>query len=296
MKHALTLLALLPLSGFSAQSTAAEILEVALGELHPTQPALGYRQMSYKQGRFAVDHKKLFDEYCETAGQGSIVRFDDKSSLRDTDSFECSDAVGTHLEDMKTAVIAPNSGVYITDGHHTFSNYLALEGPDLVMPLLITHNFNDLPDMKHFWATMQEERLVWLDAPDGPIASEELPEHVGHGHQVDDPYRSLVYFTRGVGYKKPATPPPFLEFYWGQWLAERLPLETLNLTTLEGYTDAVTRAATLMVEVSPDALIATTSTGSLTAQEMGQLPAFNNAELEKSLSEHGKLAYAFSTE
>lgn len=296
MKKALTLLALFPLTAFAAQSPAAEILEVALGELHPTQPALGYRQMDYKQGRFAVDQEKFFDEYCETAGQGGINQFDDNSSLQDTGSFECSDAVGTHLEDMKTAVIAPNNGIYITDGHHTFSNYLMLEGPELIMPLLITHDFSALPDMESFWATMEEERLVWLTAPDGPITAEELPERVGRDHQVDDPYRSLVYFTRGVGYKKPSTPPPFLEFYWGQWLAEQLPLDTLDLTTLEGYTDAVTQAATLMVEVSPDTMIADTATGSLTAQEMGQLPAFNSAELEKLLSERGKLTYAFSIE
>lgn len=295
MKKALMLLALLPMTPALA-APSGDIIEITLGELHPTQPALGYRQMDYKQGRFAVDREKFFDEFCETGGQGGIAQFEEASSLHATDSFTCTDPVGTHPEDMKTAVIAPNGGFYLTDGHHTLGNYLALEGPELRMPLLITHDFSELPDMERFWATMEEQRLVWLDAPDGPITSEELPEQLGRDHQVDDPYRSLVYFTRGVGYKKPDTPPPFLEFYWGQWLAEQLPLDTLDLTTLEGYTDAVTQAATLMVEISPDTLIADTATGSLTAQEMGQLPAFNAAELDKLLSPRGKLTYAFSLE
>ncbi|RUR57218.1 ParB/Srx family N-terminal domain-containing protein [Vreelandella populi] len=300
MKHPLTLLALLTLAPglamASAEHVPLDIRHVGVGELHPTQPALGYRQMDYKQGRFAVDRKKFFDEFCETGGQGGIDQFDDASSLKDTDSFTCTDDLGSHPEDMKTAVIAPDSGVYITDGHHTFSNYLALEGPELSVPVLITHDFSDLPNMESFWAAMQDERLVWLDAPSGPITPEDLPERLGRDAQADDAYRSLVYFTRGVGYEKPDTPPPFLEFYWGQWLAGQLPLEALDLTTLEGYTEAVTQAATLMVEVPADTVIADTATGSLTAQEMGQLPAFNDQELEKLLSERGKLTYAFSVE
>lgn len=299
MKRALTLLALLPFTSVlaaSADNATLDIRSIAIGELHPTQPALGYRQMDYKQGRFAVDRKKFFDEFCETGGQGGIDQFDDASSLQDIESFTCTDSVGTHPEDMKTAVIAPDGKVYITDGHHTFSNYLALEGPELALPVRVTHDFSDLLDMETFWTIMQDERLVWLDSPEGRITPDELPERLGRDAQADDAYRSLVYFTRGVGYKKPDNPPPFLEFYWGQWLAERMPLETLDLTTLEGYTDAVTKAATLMVEVSADTVIAETATGSLTAHDMGQLPAFNDQELDKLLSERGKLTYAFSIE
>ncbi|MBZ5486590.1 hypothetical protein HW452_03530 [Halomonas aquamarina] len=297
MKRALTLLALLPLApGLAVAVTpdSLDIRHVAIGELHPTQPALGYRQMDYKQGRFAVDREKFFDEFCETGGQGGIDLFDEASSLKDTDSFTCTAALGTHPEDMKTVVMAPDGDMYLTDGHHTFSNYLALEGRELSVPVLITHDFSDLPDMESFWATMQEERLVWLDAPDGPITPEELPERLGRDAQADDAYRSLVYFTRGVGYKKPSTPPPFLEFYWGQWLAAQLPLDALDLSTREGYREAVIQAATLMVEVPADTVIADTATGPLTARDMGQLPAFNDKALEKLLSERGKLTYAFS--
>ncbi|PRY66215.1 hypothetical protein B0H98_101193 [Vreelandella songnenensis] len=294
MKHALTLLALVPGMALALEAGSQDIRHVGVGELHPTQPALGYRQMDYKQGRFAVDREKFFDEFCETGGQGSIALFDEASSLKDADSFTCTDALGTHPEDMKTAVIAPDGEMYLTDGHHTFSNYLALEGRELRVPVLITHDFSNLPDMESFWATMQDERLVWLDAPGGAITPEELPERLGRDAQADDAYRSLVYFTRGVGYKKPATPPPFLEFYWGQWLVDQLPLEALDLSTLEGYGEAVTQAATLMVEVPADTVIADTATGPLTAREMGQLPAFNDKELEKLLSERGKLTYAFS--
>ncbi|WP_447553258.1 ParB/Srx family N-terminal domain-containing protein [Vreelandella sp. EE22] len=298
MKKALTLLGLLaPTWVWAADEVSAPVIEnVVLGELHPTQPALGYRQMDYKQGRFALDRKKLFDEYCETAGQGEILRFDGASVLDDLASFDCKDDVGTHPGDMKTAVVAPDNSLYLTDGHHTFSNFIMQQGPNFSMPVLITHDYRDLADMQRFWDTMQNERQVWLDSPEGPITPDELPASLGREHQMDDAYRSLVYFTRGVGYKKPSTPPPFLEFYWGQWLAERLSLDTLDLTTPESYADAVAQAARLMVEIPGDTVIAETANGPLTAEAMGQLPEFDQAGLEKLLTERGKLTYAFSVE
>lgn len=295
MKKTIGLLALLSATPLWAQEAPSPMIrEVVLGELHPTQPALGYRQMDYKQGRFALDREKLFDEYCETGGQGEIARLDDASTLDDRASFDCSDTLGTHPGDMKTAVIAPGGALYLTDGHHTFSNYIDVQGASFVMPVRITDDYSDLADMAAFWERMQAERQVWLDAPAGPIGVEALPEQLGRAHQVDDPYRSLVYFTRGVGYAKPDTPPPFLEFYWGQWLAERLSLEEFDLTTKEGYAEAVTAAARAMVEVPGETVIAETASGPLTAREMGQLDAFDQKALDKLLFERGKLTYAFS--
>ncbi|WP_252107459.1 MULTISPECIES: ParB/Srx family N-terminal domain-containing protein [unclassified Halomonas] len=297
MKKTLGLLALMTSASALAQPGAQSTVEnLTLGELKPTQPALGYRQMDYKQGRFAQDREKLFDEYCETAGQGEILRFDDASTLDDLSSFECKDEVGTHPGDMKTAVRAPGGALYLTDGHHTFSNFIALQGEAFAMPVRITNDYSDLSGMPEFWDTLKNERQVWLDAPSGPIGVEALPERLGRAHQVDDPYRSLVYFTRGVGYDKPATPPPFLEFYWGQWLAERLALSDFDLTTAQGYAEAVKAAAELMVEVPADTIIANTASGPLTAREMGRLDTFDQASLDKLTSERGKLTYAFSVQ
>ena len=35
---------------------------------------------------------------------------------------------------------------------------------------------------------------------------------------TNDRYRSLVYFTRDIGYSKPAQATDYLEFYWADWL------------------------------------------------------------------------------
>ncbi|WNL40259.1 ParB/Srx family N-terminal domain-containing protein [Halomonas sp. PAMB 3264] len=300
MKTTLPLLALVALAPIAAsalaQNEAVRIETVTLGELRPTQPALGYRQMDYKQGRFAQDREKLFDEYCETAGQSEIARFDDASTLEDLASFDCVDAPGSHPEDMKTAVIAPGGEFYLTDGHHTFSNFITLQGDAFRMPVLITDDYSDLADRQTFWNTLQAERQVWLESPSGPITVDELPKRLGRAHQVDDAYRSLVYFTRGVGYDKPETPPPFLEFYWGQWLEERMALANFDLESLDGYAEAVEHAARLMVNAPADTVIAETASGPLTAEQMGRLDAFDQPALDKLLSPRGKLTYAFFTE
>lgn len=54
-----------------------ELIDVTLGELHPTQAVLGFDQVFYKLGRYGSDRdeaaggvNKRFDEWCETNGQG----------------------------------------------------------------------------------------------------------------------------------------------------------------------------------------------------------------------------------
>lgn len=47
-----------------------QVIDVALQQLHPTQAVIGFDQIYYKLGLFAESRSKLFDEYCETNGQG----------------------------------------------------------------------------------------------------------------------------------------------------------------------------------------------------------------------------------
>lgn len=53
-----------------------DLIDVRLGELHPTQAVLGFDQVFYKLGRYGSDRdeaaggvNKRFDDWCETNGQ-----------------------------------------------------------------------------------------------------------------------------------------------------------------------------------------------------------------------------------
>lgn len=77
----------------------------------------------------------------------------------------------------------------------------------------------------------------------------------------DDRYRSLVYFTRDIGYAKPAQATDYLEFYWADWLRQQpqaFPLAGYDLTRAgatdpdpatadTGYLNAVWNASARMV-------------------------------------------------
>ncbi|WP_267410489.1 ParB-like protein [Pantoea sp. GM_Pan_4] len=74
MKASLPLLALLfstapAFAALPPDIKAGEIVQVELAQLHPTQAAIGYRQLDYKQHRYQADPEKLFDDYCESMGQ-----------------------------------------------------------------------------------------------------------------------------------------------------------------------------------------------------------------------------------
>ena len=48
-----------------------QVIEVSLEQLHPTQAVVGFDQIYYSLGLFADKPAKVFDEYCETNGQGA---------------------------------------------------------------------------------------------------------------------------------------------------------------------------------------------------------------------------------
>jgi hypothetical protein len=238
------------------------------------------------------------------------------SRLNDRSTFTCKARVANYQGLLKTAVVGPKGQLFLTDGHHSFTSLWeapngngnpagGLAGGQVQMPVMIKGNYRDLNNAG-FWRSMRAQKFVWLKLPDGTaITPAELPRQLGLGNGLkDDPYRSLVYFTREVGYDKPVNPSEFLEFYWSEWLqaAPRgLKLSSYDLSRAGngadlGYLQAVRDAANFMLQANPGEPIAASG---YNAQQMGQLAAFGSAVFNDLATpkpadgkKAGKLAYA----
>ncbi|WP_462380046.1 ParB/Srx family N-terminal domain-containing protein [Pseudomonas sp. Marseille-QA0892] len=297
MRYSIGVAAWLIAATFQAHAAEAPdgLIQVRLDQLHPTQPAIGYDQVRYKLGRYAQEPRKVFDEYCEANGQGEVVETPAGATLKDSSSFTCRDGIGTHRRDMKTVVKAPNGEWYLTDGHHTFTSLWETPsaGPDFSMWLRVTADYSDMPDMAGFWQRMEREKKVRLkDGQGKPIQAADLPAQLGFANLQDDPFRSLVYFTRGAAYAKPRTEdvvPEFLEFYWADWLRPQISLGDYDLNSQAGYGQAVEAASQLMVGLDEDAPVGDSG---FTAQALGRFEEINRKAMEKTLN--GKVAYSLA--
>jgi hypothetical protein len=274
-----------PLASYQ-QLKPGDQVQVPLEHLHPTQAVVGYDQIFYKLRRFQAEPHKLFDEYCETSGQGEAARVPTGARINDPASFHCQQPVGTYPGEMKTVVVGPGGQLYLTDGHHTFT--LLWEqpgaGPTQPMWVRVTDNFSDSADLATFWQRMQAERKVWLqDGRGRPLAVETLPDRLGLDVLRDDPYRALVYFAREVAYDKPrsgSVAPEFLEFYWGQWLRGQLNLDRYDLTDKSDYHAALLAVSRLMVAQQPDRPLGDSG---YTAAQLGGYPVIDRKELSKTM-------------
>ena len=259
-----------------------QVINVALEQLHPTQAVIGFDQIHYKLGVFADSPKKVFDEYCETNGQGEAGKVPKDADLHKPGSFTCKDPVGTHPADMKTVVVGPAGQLYLTDGHHSFSTSWEQPGAGtkLKMWVRVTDNFSDSPDLATFWKRMEQDHKVWLkDGQGKTITPEQIPAHLGFKSLGDDRFRSLVYFSRKASYGKPtsdAVVPEFLEFYWGGWLRTQVDLNALNLNKRGGYEKAIEALATRMVSLAPDAPVGDSG---FSAGQLGGFTTLNRKEL-----------------
>ncbi|MEI2417940.1 ParB/Srx family N-terminal domain-containing protein [Orrella sp. JC864] len=239
-----------PLPHVDAQP--GDLLEVPIGSLRPTQAAIGYDQVYYKLGRWQPDMArptwaadpashlnylnrtlgKKFDDFCEDTGQGERAQpfqtLDEALAARldVPGSFACRDAPGTDADALKTVVVGPGGELYLTDGHHTFSSLYEVPdgGPQLKVWVKVDANYSDAASEAEFWQRMITQGKTWLrDGGNNPITPAELPTRVGMQHpdrpggMAEDPYRSLVYFTRGIGYDNGGLP-EFAEFYWADYL------------------------------------------------------------------------------
>ncbi|WP_321951828.1 ParB/Srx family N-terminal domain-containing protein [Paraburkholderia bannensis] len=297
-------------------AAAGQVIDVTLGDLRPTQAALGYDQIYYKLGRYEADMTKEFDDFCADEGLTGLASngSTSTSTLTDATSYTCT-VTDTSQRDttvLNPVVIGPNGDtLYLTDGHHGSSTYYEVPngGPTVHVHVVVKDNLSAYSGST-FWAEMQSRGYTRLkDANGAAITSEQLPTGLGLklGMQ-NDVYRSLVYFTRDIGYSKPTPSTDFLEFYWADWLRTTFPLTGYTLTKAgttdpdpatadTGYLNAVWNASVKMV-ASTDGEIS-----GLTGAQLGRLAQVNAGkaytkgnfgDLVKPItaSKPGKIAYA----
>ncbi|MFJ2215888.1 ParB-like protein [Streptomyces sp. NPDC101062] len=291
--------------GAAAKATCAragDLLDVTLDQLRPTQPSVGFDQIYYKLGRYSSskdeengDVNKRFDDWCETNGQEEAASVPAGATLADPSSFTCTVAVGQETDEtraaMKTVVVGPGGALYLTDGHHTLTSFLetADGGPKTHIRLRVTANLSDL-GTGAFWQTMQDRKWVWLrDENNRPITTDQLPQRLGLARFHDDRYRSLVYFTRDIGYQAPEAAAEYLEFLWGTWLRDRVDLDTYDLTSPASYLTAVRGASEAMSATPGDTVIA----DGRTADELGRMAEWNDGK-KPTGGEFGKLSAPIS--
>lgn len=253
-----------------------------------------------------IEHK--FAKYCKDMGQRGLkssftsVAQAQAARLDDPTTFTCEGQPPTGPDDagyaeLATVVASPDGNWYLTDGHHTFTALWEVPdgGPTLPVRVRVLSTI-EAADMDQFWKQMAQRGHAWLQAPDGsPLAPSALPRNLGlkrhvdpaakteastsTGGLTDDPYRSLVYFTRNLGYRNDNLP-DFAEFHWASWLRAQArqadhpwslsdyQLNVLKGDTPPGYAQAVHDAAQRMRALPADAVVS----GTLTAKALGQQP------------------------
>jgi len=289
-------------------ATAGDLVDVRIGDVHATQPSLGYDEVYYKLGRYSLGKdtiNKEYDDWCEANGQVLAATVSATAKLRDSQSFTCTLPVGQEtpasIALMKTVVIGPKGSLYLTDGHHTLTSFYetADGGPNTHVRLRVLGNLSQLNN-KAFWAEMQRNQWVWLrDVAGNPITVNQLPAGVGLTNFADDKYRSLLYFARDIGYTAGSL--PFQEFYWGSWVRDAQPvdLSSWNQNDAASYLDAVKKLSVAQTSLPASTVI----DGGFTAAQLGVLPLWNAgaaetagefAKLSKPYSDAkpGKIAYA----
>ena len=62
-----------PQPGKWKAARVGDLIDVTLGDLHPTQGAIGYDQIYYKLGRYELQPDKKFDDFCADEGLGGVA-------------------------------------------------------------------------------------------------------------------------------------------------------------------------------------------------------------------------------
>jgi len=278
-----------------------ELLDVRIGDVHPTQPSLGYDEVYYKLGRYDAELSKdainkKFADWCEANGQQDVASAQPNATLTDPSTFICTVPVGSEtadtIEPMKTVVIGPGGVLYLTDGHHTLTSFQENSGPDVHVRLRVLGNLSGLSDAD-FWAAMLANKWTWLrDVNGDAITPAQLPSNVGLSNFEDDRFRSILYFARDIGYSADGAV-PFQEFYWGTWLRTRtdVPIAGWNQDDWAGSLALVKQLTQAQVALGAGTVVDPQS--GYTAGDLSVLSAWNDGKAEGK-GEWAKLAKPYS--
>jgi hypothetical protein len=276
---------------------ADDLLEVSVGEVFPTQPSLGYHEVFYKLGRYSVGKdsvNKKFADWCEANGQENASAAQVGATLTNPATFTCTIAKGAEtpasIALMKSGVIGPKGKVYLTDGHHTLTSFMELEGPSVKVRIRILGNLSNLEEAA-FWTQMQTNKWTWLrDENDAVITPAQLPKSLGLANFGNDPFRGVLYFARDIGYAQNTT--PFQEFYWGRWLRTHptIKLSNYNLTDLTQYLALVRAVSEAQVALADTDVVS----DGVTAAQLSKLAAWNAGALDTA-GEFAKLSVAYAS-
>lgn len=314
-----------------------DVIQVVIDDLVPTQGAIGYDQIYYKLGRWqgdenrptwradAVNHLvylnktigKKFSDYCEAIGakgRDDFLSIQDlkQADLKRLETFGCQETPSTEVAELKTVVVGYDGKLYLTDGHHTMTQFKELPdgGGQLKVWVRVIDNKSDLKTADEFWQALSDADLAWLkDGNNQNISYQQLPKNLGllsplnpTGMQ-NNPYRALVYFTRDIGYSKVENATEYTEFMWEDWFHRQVQNNAVNAldffhldvktygatdvlakTTLDSnlsisgsdtsYQAAIAQYAVLMGTTQPDDLIYE----DLTAADLGALKLEKNAD------------------
>ncbi|WP_416446470.1 ParB/Srx family N-terminal domain-containing protein [Leucobacter sp. HNU] len=277
---------------------AGDLVDVRIGDVRPTQPALGYDEVFYKLGRYTMGKdaiNKKFGDWCEANGQGDVASAKPGARLDDPTSFTCTVALGAETADtiapMKTVVVGPGGTLYLTDGHHTLTSFSETPdgGLDLHVRLRVLGNLSSLNEQQ-FWAKMIENKWTWLRGPEGDaVTPEQLPKNVGLANFRNDNYRSVLYFGRDIGYTSGSL--PFQEFYWGSWVRDAKPVDLSGWDRgdLTSYLATVRALTTAQTGLADGAVV----DSGFTAAQLGKLGQWNDGKAEGK-GEWSKLAKPYS--
>ncbi|MBP6582069.1 MAG: ParB/Srx family N-terminal domain-containing protein [Chromatiaceae bacterium] len=174
-----------------AQSPQGVLGRLKLGELKPTQNAVGMDEVNAKVTK---------------------IKEKDKDQLED------------YLLPRAVPIIIGNGGkFYLIDHHHlTISLWRALKDPEVEIPVEVVRNWSSI-EGNRFWKEMASNNWVYpFDAMGaGPFNPNTLKQHV---NDLDnDIYRSLSWVVRQqYGYVKDPNNAIFAEFKWGSFFRTRV--------------------------------------------------------------------------
>jgi hypothetical protein len=175
--------------------------------VHPTQLALGFKDVTRKQAK--IRDIKHSPPDLETYLRHNILR----------------------------AVKGPAGVFYIIDGHHR-CRALVEEGVETIY-LRVTKDLSQ-NTLDEFWSQMSKDQLVWLydEHGRGPLDPTALPRSIWA--LQNDPYRDLAEdaLNRG-GYAKTDT--PFQEFMWANFYRLRIEMSVVR----DDYNEALKRAISI---------------------------------------------------